>query len=387
MTPPTHLIFRKAYLRGMHFPRWIESDRISNLFDGVMTPPYTPHYKKRGPADMTIKDLAAKTGYAVGTVSRALNNHPNVSEKARTAILQAAREMDFEINVNAKQLKQTHSNSVLVVVKGIGNELFGEMVESIQHLIAQTSYQLVVDYMDEDANEVARAVQLCREKKPLGILFLGGVNEHFRRDFAAIDIPCVVVTNDASTLPFENLSSVTTDDREAGRCAIETLIALGHRKIAVIGGDRQVSDTSRLRYEGCVKAFGDHGIPFDPDRDYQGVRYSYQDGYRATKALLAAGREFTALFASADVMAIGAIRALRDSGRRVPEDVSVMGMDGLPIGDYLVPQLTTVGQSVSAMAQRSVEILLRAIEDSEKAQHETIPFRIYRRESVRELSE
>lgn len=336
---------------------------------------------------MTIKDLAAKTGYAVGTVSRALNNHPNVSEKARTAILQAAREMDFEINVNAKQLKQTHSNTILVVVKGIGNELFGEMVESIQHLIAETRYLLVVDYMDEDANEVARAAQLCREKKPLGILFLGGVNDHFRRDFAAIDIPCVVVTNDASALPFENLSSVTTDDREAGRCAIETLIALGHRTIAVIGGDRQVSDTSRLRFEGCVRAFADHGIPFDPDKDYQGVRYSYQDGYRATKALVASGREFTALFASADVMAIGAIRALRESGRRVPEDVSVIGMDGLPIGEYLVPQLTTVGQSVSTMAQRSVEILLQAMEDGKKAQHETIPFRIYRRESVRELTD
>lgn len=336
---------------------------------------------------MTIKDLAAKTGYAVGTVSRALNNHPNVSEKARTAILQAAAEMGFEINLNAKQLKQTHSNTILVIVKGIGNELFGEMVESIQHLISETRYQLAVDYMDEDANEVARAVQLYREKKPLGILFLGGVNANFQRDFSSIDIPCVVVTSDTSTLPFENLSSVSTDDREAGRCAIEMLIALGHRKIAVIGGDRQVSDTSRLRFEGCVRAFSDHNIPFDPEQDYQGVRYSYQDGYRATKALLASGREFTALFASADVMAIGAIRALRESGKSVPGDVSVMGLDGLPIGDYLVPQLTTIGQSVSSMARRSVEILLDGIEDGAQCRHETIPFRIYRRESVRELSE
>ena len=261
------------------------------------------------------------------------------------------------------------------------------MVESIQHLISETRYQLAVDYMDEDANEVARAVQLYREKKPLGILFLGGVNANFQRDFSSIDIPCVVVTSDTSTLPFENLSSVSTDDREAGRCAIEMLIALGHRKIAVIGGDRQVSDTSRLRFEGCVRAFSDHNIPFDPEQDYQGVRYSYQDGYRATKALLASGREFTALFASADVMAIGAIRALRESGKSVPGDVSVMGLDGLPIGDYLVPQLTTIGQSVSSMARRSVEILLDGIEDGAQCRHETIPFRIYRRESVRELSE
>ena len=334
---------------------------------------------------MTIKDLAAKTGYAVGTVSRALNNHPNVSEKARSAILEAAQEMGFELNVNAKQLKQTHSNTILVVVKGIGNELFGEMVESVQHLISETSYQLVVDYMDEDANEVARAVKLCREKKPLGILFLGGVNDNFLRDFATIDVPCVVVTNDASSLPFANLSSVSTDDREAGFCAIETLISIGHRKIAVIGGDREVSDTSRLRYEGCLRAFSNHAIPFDPERDYQGVRYSYQDGCRATKALLASGREFTALFASADVMAIGAIRALAEAGKRVPEDVSVMGMDGLPIGEYLVPQLATVCQSVDLLAQRSVEILLGGIEAGEPARHETVPFRVERRESIREM--
>ena len=138
---------------------------------------------------MTIKDLAAKTGYAVGTVSRALNDHPNVSEKARRAILQAARESDFQINVNAKQLKQLHSNSILVVVKGIGNELFGEMVEAIQRLIAETRYQLVVDYMDEDLNEVARAVQLYREKKPLGILFLGGTNANFLQDLPPSTCP------------------------------------------------------------------------------------------------------------------------------------------------------------------------------------------------------
>ena len=156
---------------------------------------------------MTIKDLAAKTGYAVGTVSRALNNHPNVSERARQEILEAAAESGFQLNVNAKQLKQHHSTTILVVVKGIGNELFGEMVESIQTLIAQTHYQLVVDYMDEDENEVRRAAQLCREKKPLGILFLGGNNENFIRDFGGIDVPCVVVTNDASMLSFDNLSS------------------------------------------------------------------------------------------------------------------------------------------------------------------------------------
>ena len=100
-------------------------------------------------ARMTIRDIARLAGVSVTTVSRALNNHPNVSERARQAILEAAAESGFQLNVNAKQLKQLHSTTILVVVKGIGNELFGEMVESIQTLIAHTRYQLAVDYMDE----------------------------------------------------------------------------------------------------------------------------------------------------------------------------------------------------------------------------------------------
>ncbi len=334
---------------------------------------------------MTIKDLAAKTGYAVGTVSRALNDHPNVSEKARAAILQAAAESGFQLNVNAKQLKQQHSTTILVIVKGTRNELFGDMVEAIQTRIAQTRYQLVVDYMDEDLNEVHRAVQLCREKKPLGILFLGGNDQNFIQDFHRIDIPCVLVTGDASVLHFDNLSSVSTDDLEAARCAIDLLISLGHSRIAIIGGDRTVSDTSRLRYEGCLKAFREHGIDFDTERDYQGVRYSYEDGYQATQTLLAKGCKFSAIFAIADVMAIGAIRALWDNGLRVPEDVSVMGFDGLPLGSFLVPQLSTVCQSTREIAERSVEILLGGIEEGQTACHEMVPFALQHRESVRAI--
>ena len=335
---------------------------------------------------MTIKDLAAKTGYAVGTVSRALNDHPNVSEKARKVILQTAAEMGFELNINAKQLKQQHSNTVLVIVKGTGNEFFSEMLECIQTLIAKTRYQLVVDYLDEDLNEVIRAVQLCREKKPVGILFLGGNSKNFSGDFDKIDIPCVEVTNDASALNFHNLSSVTTDDRKAARCAIDTLVACGHRKIAVIGGDKTSSDISRLRYEGCQLSFEEHGISFDPQRDYRGVRFSCEDGYKAARSLLAAG-DYTAMFAFSDVMAIGAIRALWEAGKRVPEDVSVMGLDGLALGNYLVPQLSTVRQDFRTIALRSVEILLDAVEDGRTAVHETVPFAVQRRESIRAIPE
>ena len=331
---------------------------------------------------MTIKDLAAKTGYSIGTVSRVLNNHPHASKKARQVILQAVEESGFQRNEAARQLKQ-HATSVLVVVKGRSNELFAELVERIQPMVAKTGYPLIVDYMDEDSNEVLRAVQLCKEKKPLGILFFGGNSRNFQRDFHKIDIPCVLVTDDAGGQKFPNLSSVTTDDREASRQAVEALVQMGHRKIVVVGGDLQHSDTSRLRYEGCLQAMRDHGITFDEELEYQGVRYSYADGYQATRKMLTAGQKFTALFAVADVMAIGAIRALKEAGLRVPEDVSVMGFDGLPLGSFLVPQLSTVVQSTEALAQTSVDILIDCIENSSAPRQETVPFSVALRESTR----
>lgn len=335
---------------------------------------------------MTIKDLAKKTGYGVATVSRVLNNHPNVSENARSVILKAVEENGFQTNANARQLKQ-HATSILAIVKGTSNEMFSEMIEFIQNLVARTSYPLHVDYMDEDSNEVLRAVQLCREKKPLGILFLGGNTQNFIADFDKIDIPCVLVSNDASSLPFDNLSSVYTDDRQAARCAMDSLIALGHRKFVIVGGDRMLSDTSRLRYEGCLQSFRNHGIEYDEELDYRGVRFSYQDGYNATQQLIANGRPFTALFAVADVMAIGAIRALHNNGLRVPGDVSVMGFDGLPLGTYLVPQLSTVVQSTKEMSRRAVEILVEHIERGGSACHETVQYALYQRESTRRIGE
>jgi len=335
---------------------------------------------------MTIKDISAQTGYSVGTVSRVLNNQPNVSEKARKTVLEAANQAGFQLNANAKQLKQQHSNTVLVVVKGTSNELFSSLVESIQAHMSDKPQGLVVDYLDEAANEVLRALQLCREKKPLGILFLGGNRDHFLADFDKISVPCVLVTNDASGLSFPNLSSVSSDNILAARTAIDNLAAMGHRKIAVIGGDRENSDTTRLRYQGCLEAFSAHGIRFDGEQDYETVRFSFSGGYRAAQNLLRRGRDFTAIFAMADIMAIGAIRALREAGVRVPEDVSVMGFDGLLIGNYMIPTLSTIRQDVGELADRSIRILQQNIEALQQPSYETVPVAVELRESARHIN-
>ena len=331
---------------------------------------------------MTIKDLAAKTGYAVGTVSRVLNDHPNVSEKARTAILAAVAESGFQLNTNAKQLKQTHANSILVILKGSGNILFAEMLEVIQTALHGTRYPLHVAYMHGADNEVHRARTLIREKKALGVIFLGGNLENFRTEFRELGVPGVIITNNAEDLHLPGLSSVYIDDRRAAARAVETLISLGHKKIAVIGGHRQYSDICAMRWQGVLDALGAHGLTIDPEQDYATVYFSPEGGCTGATELLRRGREFTAIFAMSDLMAIGAFRALKDRGLEVPGDVSVIGFDGLPVGEYLVPRLTTVDQPTAAMAQRGLALLLDAIENGTPARHESVPFTLLYREST-----
>ena len=332
---------------------------------------------------MTIKDLAAQTGYSVGTVSRVLNNQPHVSELAKEIILKAAEESGFQFNANAKQLKQQQSNSLLVLCKGNANELFDGLLFAIQSRVANTGYELNVDYIDESENEVRRALQLCREKKPQGIIFLGGNREHFRESFGQIQVPSVLVTASAAELAFPNLSSVTVDDAQAAENAIRSLLTLGHKDVVILGGNREYSEIARLRYEGCLRAFREQGVSFDESR-YETARFTYEDGYRAAQTLLQRDKGFTALFAMSDVMALGAIRALCDAGRRVPQDISVVGFDGLSIGSFTVPRLSTVAQPVELLAERSMDLLLSSIEGGPAA-HEIVPVDLLMRESVRSV--
>ena len=333
---------------------------------------------------MTIKDLAAQTGYSVGTISRVLNNQPHVSELAREIILKAAEESGFQLNENAKQLKQQQSNALLVICKGNYNELFDVLLIEIQSRVADTHYTLIVDYIDERANEVRRALQLCREKTPQGILFLGGNQENFQESFHKIHVPCVLVTSSAADLAFSNLSSVTSDDTLAASLAIARLLELGHKKLVVVGGHRDYSEIARLRHQGCVQAFREHGMVFQ-ESQYETARFNFADGYRAARVLLERNPDVTALFAMSDVMALGAIRALADAGKRVPEDISVVGFDGLQIGEYTLPRLSTVSQSVEQLVERSMNLLLEGIETGMQAKHEVVPVRLMLRESVREL--
>ena len=334
---------------------------------------------------VTIKDIARESGYSISTVSRVLNHRSDVSPDAKKKIEETVRKFNFVPNNNAKHLKQNNSKAIGVLVKGTSNMLFASIVEEIQRMIEKTEYTLVVSYIDEDADEVAQAVLLCRERKPLGLLFLGGNPEHFEQGFEEVDVPCVLVTNRANTTKFENLSSVATDDIAGARCAVDALFEAGHKKIGILGGNLEKSHTSRQRFNGCKKSFEAHSQEMNADLCYEKSRFSFDSAYRAMGRLVEKYPDVTAVFAMSDVTAIGAIRALRDRGYRVPEDISVIGFDGIALADYYNPKLTTIKQQYQILATRSVEILFGQIELKMDPVHELVPFELVNGESLREI--
>lgn len=333
---------------------------------------------------MTIKDIAKLSGYAVGTVSRVLNGRPDVSEEAREKILAVVEAHQFKPNSNARHLKQQASSGVALIVKGIQNMLFADLVERIQARVKDGGYPCLVYYIDEDDNEIEQALQVCRERRPMGILFLGSNLSLFETGFGKIKIPCVLVTNSAAKLALSNLSSVSTDDIGAACQVVEKLMDLGHHTIGILGGKVEQSNASQARLEGVRQAFARRSMVLDEARQYETARFDLPGGYAAMERLLDKLPGMTAVFAMSDVQALGALRALHDRGLRVPEDISVVGFDGIELGRFAVPQLATVRQDAQRLAERSVDLLIHQIRDGAGPAHELIPYTYLEGESVKE---
>jgi len=315
---------------------------------------------------VTIKDIARESGYAISTVSRALNDHPDVSEEAKARIRQVVEARGFVPNANARKLKQTEAKTIVFLVKSTANMFFAGMLVQLQQLVSRAGYDGVVQYLDEDGDEVVLAQRLCRELKPRGVIFLGGSAEHFRKGFSAISLPCVLATVVSEELNFDNLSMVGVDDRKAGAAAIDHLLANGHRDILILGADPAYSNPSYKRLQGCNDSFTAHGMELAPRR-YLKTSFSFDAAYQAMDIWLKEGQRPQAVFAMSDTTAIGAIRALNDHGLRVPEDVSVIGFDGVELANFYTPRLCTMRQPSERIARASVELLLGCIEKKQPA--------------------
>lgn len=179
---------------------------------------------------MTIKDIARLAGCGVSTVSRALNGSNEISEQTKERINEVIRQYNYTPNGNARRMRRSAEKTILLIVNGSSNLFFSPLIEQIQIAASSAGFQIAVNHIDEQEDEVQFASRLCTELRPAGVIFLGGDMRNFKRSFARIKLPCILSTANAEELGFENLSSVSVDDYEGGRAAAEQLFDRGHKK-------------------------------------------------------------------------------------------------------------------------------------------------------------
>ena len=336
---------------------------------------------------MTIKDIASACGVSVSTVSRVLNNRPDVSEDVRKRVLAAVEAKGYIPNNSARDLVRSRSDAIGVIVRGTGNLFFSEMLKTISKEIEARGYTMVLQFIESGADEVKAGAILEREKKLRGLIFLGGRFDYTPLELALVGVPyvCCSYTNCFGSLREEDYSSVSIDDYRTAYAAVEELIKLGHRRIAALVPGCSDRSISELRYNGFRAALRDNGIDFDPTLLVQTGGFEMQETYRGMSQLLERGADFSAVFTLSDTTALAAIKALNDHGRHVPEDCSVIAIDGLRVSEYVIPTLTTMVQPVEEMGRQSVQILTDVLEKGAPTRHLRLEARLRPGASVKQF--
>ncbi|MGN0406398.1 MAG: LacI family DNA-binding transcriptional regulator [Bariatricus sp.] len=336
---------------------------------------------------MTIKDIARKCGVGISTVSRALNDHPDINPETKERILKTVAESDFVPNSSARNLKRTDAQAIAVLVKEINDPFFATMMQVLEQEIRKRHYAFFIRHMTRGRDELEEAAELIAEKRLRGLIFLGGSFENKTDRLKRLKVPFVVCTASLSAVPEGCLASwVATDDREASRKIVDYLCETGHRSIAILASDKNDSNVGFLRMKGYEQALKEHGIALKDELvcylEETDTAYSMENGYRMMRKLLKRDCKFTAVFAISDLMAVGAIRALREAGKRIPQDVAVAGFDGLAFGEYFEPPITTMVQPAEEIAKESVEILFQMIESQKKCEGKILPAKLAIRKST-----
>lgn len=339
---------------------------------------------------ITIKDIAKKCGVGVSTVSRAMNNHPDINPETKQMILDAIAEYGYIPNNSARNLKRSESNTIAVLVKGIDNPFLQGMFQIFEQQVQKTDYTFIIHRVEEREDEIAVALELEREKRLKGIIFLGGSFGDSEERMKKMDIPFVLCTVGMTDRVDKSLySSISIDDYKESYRLVSYLCELGHKRIAIITGKIDDESIGKLRYQGYVQALKEHGI----ELDRRLVRYMKQDlpeyspenGYAVAKELLEEGVDFTALYVVSDNTAFGACKAILEAGKKIPEDYSVAGFDGIKLARYYHPSLTTMRQPCEKMAEESIRLLIDLIEGRKENQHKIFDASLLKGESVRRI--
>lgn len=328
---------------------------------------------------INIKDIARLCGVGVSTVSRAINNHPDINPETKNMIMQVIKENNYIPNNSARNLKRTDSRAIAVLIKGIGNPFFSKMIRIFEEEIQKKKYSFILQRVDEQEDEVDVALELIKEKKPRGIVFLGGYFSHSREELEQLTVPYVLSTIGMTEYLGESpdFSCVSVDDYAESYKMTDYLCKLGHEKILILTAPSDDESIGRLRLEGYKKALLDNGITPSPSLIIFSEEceecYTMENGYRMMNRVLNEKTEFTAVYAISDSIAIGACKAIFEHGMRIPEDYCIAGYDGLDIARYYNPSITTIRQPVEEMAKATIKILFDVIKN--KAEHQKMVFK------------
>ncbi len=308
----------------------------------------------------TIVDIARKLGVSAMTVSRALTGSHEVSDKTRQRVLRCARELGYRPNRWARSLVSRKSSIVGVVVPDIGHSYFAEITHGIEEVVDKAGYDLLLCHSAMDPEREKSEIEMLVESQAEGLIVASEQPERSPAIFERLrvgGIPFVLIDRFFDGRPY---AAVRVDDLAVGRAATECLIGLGHRDIGCIQGPP--ISAAQLRYRGYLEAMKSHDLPVHKHRTVRG-RFDIESGREAMTKLLAAPSRPTAVFASNDPMAIGAIYACRDAGLRVPGDMSIVGAGNIEGAHHPNPFLTTIDWPREELGRVAAAFLIEAIKN------------------------
>jgi DNA-binding LacI/PurR family transcriptional regulator len=317
----------------------------------------------------TLHDIAQHTGVSYQTVSRVINNHPNVSPETRARIQNAITELGYHPNKVAKSLVAKQSHTLAILAFGMDQYGPAQMVLNIERAAKYVGYDLIFSNVSEPSpNQVRKALDNLIGRQVDGILSIASVQGTTYEELVELcrDIPIVQIDPELGL----SVPSVTFDQRFGSHLVTEHLIKLGHRRISEISGPLNWFD-AMARHQEWESSLLNAGIA--PVKSVEGD-WTAISGYQALHRLLESGHDFTALVVGNDQMALGAIRALREHNLRVPTDVSVVGFDDIPEAAYFEPPLTTVRQDFSQLGEIGVRYLLNRIQQPDETPKQHIIF-------------
>jgi LacI family transcriptional regulator len=311
----------------------------------------------------TIYDVAEQAGVSIQTVSRVLNSRPDVSVETRQRIQDIIDQMGYQPFSNARGLASKRTYTLGLVAADFSDFWFSQVVTGAEKVAHEHGYFFMLGSSSCNPEDEPKFIRLLTERHVDGILFIrascADESEHLNR-LKESGIPVVTTGN---YLPESGLAMVDVDNIGGGRKATEYLLGLGHTRIAMLTGPsdwRSACD----RTEGYLQALQTIGVPANPDLIKEGT-WLHKSGYLGMKALLEHKIPFTAVFAQNDRIARGAISALHETGRRIPEDVSIIGYDDIPEAEFSDPPLTTIRQPMEEIGRAATRLLVQIIEDQE----------------------